>query len=362
MEINQNSILKLIVRQGTDLDRNKVILTSGELGYTTDTRRLFVGNSVLSGGDVVGNISHDTNTTITGNYPTAIKGDIAFSSDLSKLYRFKGTNANDLSSWEVIGGVYTSGDSYITISTDNEITLGLLSANSVSSDLIKFPLILDSGKIALSSKIPFQTVSNNTITFGYGLSATINGINQTNIPINSLSANIVLTTTPFQAISSNMVSSDLVKFPIILDSGKIALSSNIPTYFVSTKTITISSGLKATSNGLNVTNSSMNLLDSNLLVESNQILAMYDGNTSTLSYSRNLSSTPVIKLSAGHYRFFFDDLFTSNLYPISNIFGGTPIGCSSRPISITSTSCDIQIMSASGPAITDGIVTLSISY
>lgn len=362
MEIYQNSILKLIVRQGTDSDRKKVILTSGELGYATDTRRLYIGNSVLSGGDVVGNISHTTKTTIDGNYPTAVIGDIAFSSDVSKLYRLKGTTANDLSSWEVIGGVYTSGDSYIKIASDNKLSLASLSANSVSNDLVKFPLILDSGKITLSSTIPFTTVSNKTITFGYGLSATVNGVNQTNIPINSLSANIILTTAPFPAISANMVSNDLVKFPIILDSGKITLSSTIPTYYVSTKTITVSGGLKAISDGVDVTGITMNSLDSNLLIESNKILAMYDGTTSTLLYSKNLSSTPVIKLSAGHYRFLYNNLPTTYIYPMVNIFGSTPIDCEARVLSVSLSTCDVQILSSSGPAIQDGVITLTISY
>jgi len=288
MTINQNSILKLVVRQGTDLERKQVILTSGELGYSTDTKRLFVGDSVLSGGKVVGNISHDTNSTIPSNYPTAVKGDIAFASDSSKLYRFTGTNANDLSSWEVIGGVYTSNSPYILISSDNELTLAPLSANSISNDAIQFPLISNAGKITLSA--------------------------------------------------------------------------TIPTSYVSTKTITVSSGLKSTSNGSSTTNTPVNPLDSNIIIESNQILAMYNGTTNTLSYSRNLGGTPVTRLSAGHYRFIYNTLPTSSIYPLVNIFGPTPINCASRVISVTTTSCDVQIFNASGPAVTDAIVTLNISY
>jgi hypothetical protein len=288
MEIYQNSVLKLIVRQGTDFDRKQIILTSGELGYTTDTKRLFVGNSVLSGGDVVGNISHPINTTIPNNYPYALAGDTAYASDVRKLYRAKGTNSNDLSGWDQIGGVYVSGDNYIKISDSNTITLATLSANSLSNDLVKFPLYLDAGKLALSS--------------------------------------------------------------------------SIPTSIISTKTVTISSGLRSTSSGNDVTNVPINTLNSDLIIQSNQILAMYNGITSTLSYSRNLSSTPVEKLSAGHYRFYYPNLSTSNIYPISNIMGTSPNNCSSRPISLTSTYCDIQVLSSNGPALQDAIISLTISY
>ena len=50
----EHSIIKLKARRGTDEQRKKVILDQGELGYTTDTARLFVGTGALSGGKVVG--------------------------------------------------------------------------------------------------------------------------------------------------------------------------------------------------------------------------------------------------------------------------------------------------------------------
>ena len=39
VEILENTLLKLLVRRGTDSDRRNIILTDGELGYTTDTDR-----------------------------------------------------------------------------------------------------------------------------------------------------------------------------------------------------------------------------------------------------------------------------------------------------------------------------------
>ena len=47
-------IVKLKLRRGTDSQRENVVLEQGELGYTTDSKRVFVGDGFLSGGNVVG--------------------------------------------------------------------------------------------------------------------------------------------------------------------------------------------------------------------------------------------------------------------------------------------------------------------
>ena len=52
------TIVKFKVRRGSDAQRSKVILDRGEVGYTIDTKRLFVGDGVLSGGNVIGSKFH----------------------------------------------------------------------------------------------------------------------------------------------------------------------------------------------------------------------------------------------------------------------------------------------------------------
>jgi hypothetical protein len=48
------SVVKLKVRRGTDDERKLIILDQGEIGYTTDSKRLFVGDAFESGGFPVG--------------------------------------------------------------------------------------------------------------------------------------------------------------------------------------------------------------------------------------------------------------------------------------------------------------------
>jgi hypothetical protein len=49
VEITDNTIIRSLVRKGTNDERRQITLEEGELGYTTDTKRLFVGDAVGSG-------------------------------------------------------------------------------------------------------------------------------------------------------------------------------------------------------------------------------------------------------------------------------------------------------------------------
>ena len=49
------SIVKLKVRRGSDAQRKTIVLDQGEIGYTLDTRRLFVGDGSTFGGQSVSN-------------------------------------------------------------------------------------------------------------------------------------------------------------------------------------------------------------------------------------------------------------------------------------------------------------------
>lgn len=286
MEIFNNTIIKLIVRQGNNTDRKKILLDSGEPAFTTDTHRFYVGTGILSGGVVVGNKYQGSSTDVTG-FTSAVNGDDAYDSDKHKLYKVKNdTDVSVLSNWEYVAGVYASGDNYITISDDNSISLNPLSANTLSNDLVKGPIILDSGRISLSSTIPFQSVS--------------------------------------------------------------------------TKTITVSDGLKATIGASDVTGTAVNPLSSNLTISAKRLYARYNGGTQTLEYSQNVSS--VNWLSAGHYEFNYGTVLDSvNYIPQTEIIGLSAIGYSSRVVSTSVSSCHVVIIRSTGSK-TDAELALLINY
>ena len=86
--ITNDTLLKLLARQGTNAERLEVLLNSGEFAYTTDTERLFIGNGATNGGKLVGNVFKGSNPDITIFTPAEI-GDQAYNNDARVLYRLK---------------------------------------------------------------------------------------------------------------------------------------------------------------------------------------------------------------------------------------------------------------------------------
>jgi microcystin-dependent protein len=157
IEIYENTLLKLLVRRGLDSDRKAITLSEGELGFSTDTKRLFIGDSVTSGGILIGNKFKGSATSVTSFAPAEI-GDLAYDSDNFKLYRLKSNTGTSASDWEEIGGVYTAGDSTISVNTNNNISVGVISAGNISSNALGNSIELSSNKISLSSTISVDRV------------------------------------------------------------------------------------------------------------------------------------------------------------------------------------------------------------
>tara|TARA_R100000152_G_C6780597_1_gene213565 strand:- start:1288 stop:3453 length:2166 start_codon:yes stop_codon:yes gene_type:complete len=91
-------VAKIKLRRGSNTDRKLVILDNGELGYTTDTNRVYVGNGTLKGGNPVGvNNFNDQSITDISVQNKAEIGDLIFDDYL--LYGLSGTDTTDASSW-----------------------------------------------------------------------------------------------------------------------------------------------------------------------------------------------------------------------------------------------------------------------
>ena len=91
-------VAKIKIRRGSNTDRKLIILDSGELGYTIDTNRVYVGNGMLNGGSSVGafnfNNSARTSTAVSNK---AEVGDLVFDNYI--LYSLSGTDATSAVSW-----------------------------------------------------------------------------------------------------------------------------------------------------------------------------------------------------------------------------------------------------------------------
>lgn len=101
IQIFDNTLIKILFRQGTDTERQNIILNSGEPGFTTDTNRLYVGDGSTQGGVLVGNLFKGSASDITTLAPAVI-GDLAYNTNSNILYRLKQNDGSALSDWEAI--------------------------------------------------------------------------------------------------------------------------------------------------------------------------------------------------------------------------------------------------------------------
>lgn len=95
------SIVKIKVRRGTDSDRKRVILDEGELGFTTDTQRFFVGDGGTLGGINIANkfLGQGDRT----NYGDALLGDLVYDTNNNTLYALSTFPPSLSSNWVDIG-------------------------------------------------------------------------------------------------------------------------------------------------------------------------------------------------------------------------------------------------------------------
>ena len=194
IEIFENTLLKLLVRRGSNTDKQNIVLSEGELGYTTDTKRLFVGDGQTNGGIVTGNIYLGTTSNIT-TFTNAVTGDYALDLDDNKFYIFKGGDPTNIGNWQNVGGVYTGGNNTIDVSNTNLITVGTLSAYNFSADAVGNSITIDSnGRIALSSsQIKTDKISTNSTTYlSLPSNLTINNVNY-NWPSGGIGSDLYLT-------------------------------------------------------------------------------------------------------------------------------------------------------------------------
>jgi len=105
--LTTDTVIKLIIRRGTDADRKNIILSSGELGYTLDTKRVFVGDGVTNGGNLVGNINFGIIQGKEIYAGVAYPGDILFQSQTSTGAPDNTLYAYSQGEWQSISPVFS---------------------------------------------------------------------------------------------------------------------------------------------------------------------------------------------------------------------------------------------------------------
>ena len=162
IEILENTLLKLLVRRGTNEDRKNITLDEGELGYASDTTRLFIGDGTTVGGNLIGNKFLGSRPDVT--LETGEINDLAFDNDNNTLQRIKQNNGSNVSDWETVSNLLSSGNTSIVIDAAQRATVGTLSAGNFSVNALGDSIELDtSNKIALSGSINIDRITQRTV-------------------------------------------------------------------------------------------------------------------------------------------------------------------------------------------------------
>jgi len=162
IQILENTLLKLLVRRGTNFDRQQITLETGELGYSTDTKRLFIGDGTTKGGIIVGNKWAGEAADLTSLAPVA-SGDYAYDTD-NRCFKIltKGTGSV-AADWVTVATYLSAFNTSITIDANNRISVGTLSAGNFSLNAIGNSLTIDgSEKLALSATISIDKITQNS--------------------------------------------------------------------------------------------------------------------------------------------------------------------------------------------------------
>lgn len=138
IEILENTLLKLLVRRGTNQDRKAITLSEGELGYTTDTNRLYVGDGSTEGGVLVGNKFLGQDNEVT-TFTEANIGDLAYDSNDRALYAYMGPGTpSAIENWQLISSVTDEGTGNI-----------LIGQGQIKTDLAGDGLVVTGGQLAV---------------------------------------------------------------------------------------------------------------------------------------------------------------------------------------------------------------------
>lgn len=146
-------IKKIIVRQGTEAERKQVTLESGEPGYCTDSKRLYIGTGAGAGVPVgTNNLGMFNFAGALTNIPSnlaPISGDFCFDKTTNLTYMLTGTDFAKVSAFAPYGSQFT---------TDN-ITLELVNNLAQVKNNGLSPVKLNASGIGQG----LERISSNTV-------------------------------------------------------------------------------------------------------------------------------------------------------------------------------------------------------
>jgi Major tropism determinant N-terminal domain len=159
----QIEIAKIKIRRGTDTQRKSTVLDQGEIAFTLDTKRLYVGNGVLNGGVPASNkiFSPLTNTYSLTSTPSEV-GDFGVANNA--FYQLTASDYTNINSWANVS--HKIDQRQLEYSTANAITIKLssLSASNIDPVTIGDGLKIDDGILQSSFNTKSLEISANRLS------------------------------------------------------------------------------------------------------------------------------------------------------------------------------------------------------
>lgn len=161
IEIDSNTIIKLLARRGSDIERKSIILAEGEFGYVVDTKRLYIGDGVTPGGIATSVRFHNTTTDITTIGESVQINDLVYKSDTNEIYKLVSGDGSSISDWELISSPRYVNVDNTTIGVSaatGELFVKEVSGQHISSAALGEGIEKTSGKISLSGSISVDSI------------------------------------------------------------------------------------------------------------------------------------------------------------------------------------------------------------
>lgn len=178
--MSEIKIAKIKIRRGTDAQRTTVVFDQGEIVYSTNGQRLYVGDGVELGGKSVSSKTHAPVASV--NSLTAVnaeKNDTCYANDT--LYQLTGTDASDMAQWKDIGGLVLDD---VTLEKDSVIQIkdGGVGINQLDTNAFYRGVQHDGTAVRINHSAEFDTtgdvlsLATNSVTESNITSSTFTGV------------------------------------------------------------------------------------------------------------------------------------------------------------------------------------------
>jgi hypothetical protein len=230
-------ISKIKVRRGTNAEINSTRFDQGELIHATDSKRLFVGNGVLSGGNPVSSKVHPPLINYSSLSTTLAEvGDLV--SVNSIWYQLTASPYSSPTNWGDMGTKFSTEFVRNNVSTINMAVSGL-SASKINPNTITNGIKIADNKLQLDYRTNFFEISSNQLSIKTG------GITTREILSSSFGSEFVHGNTINMAVSglsASKINANTVTNGIKITDDKLQLDYRTNFFEISSNQLSIKTG------------------------------------------------------------------------------------------------------------------------